>query len=304
MNKFENIYNFAISSGCNAEYSVPMKLHTTFKIGGNASLFIEVETITQLSDIVRLCNNENIKYMILGKGSNLLISDKGLDIVVIKLCGEFKTTERLDNNTIYCGAGMSLAGLCREAENNSLSGLEFAWGIPGSVGGAVFMNAGAYGGEMKDVVYSVTHIDKNGKIGTIKGDDLKFGYRHSIYKENGYSIIGATFKLNLDNKNNIRNKMDDFMQRRKDKQPLEYPSAGSVFKRPEGNFAGTLIEKCGLKGKTIGGAQVSEKHAGFIINIGEATAEDVLNLVKHIQTTVKDKTGYTLERELIFLEEK
>ena len=302
MNKFENIYNLAISSGCKAEYSVPMKLHTTFKIGGNASLLLEVNTKKQLSDIIMLCNSEDVKYMILGKGSNLLISDNGLDVVVIKLAGEFKTAERLDNNTIYCGAGMSLAGLCREAENNSLCGLEFAWGIPGSVGGAVFMNAGAYGGEMKDVVYSVTHIDSNGKIGTIKADDLKFDYRHSVYKENGYTIIGATFKLNLDSKNSIRNKMDDFMQRRKDKQPLEYPSAGSVFKRPAGNYAGTLIEQCGLKGKTIGGAQVSEKHAGFIINIGTATAEDVLNLVKHIQTTVKEKTGYELERELIFLD--
>lgn len=301
MNKFKNIYEFAISSGCKAEYAVPMKLHTTFKIGGNASLLVEAENITQLSDIIKLCNSENIKYMLLGKGSNLLISDEGLDLVVIKLTGEFKTVERLDSNTVYCGAGMSLAGLCREAENNSLSGLEFAWGIPGSVGGAVFMNAGAYGGEMKDVVYSVTHIDKAGKIGTIKAEDLKFGYRHSIYKENGYTIIGATFKLKLDSKNTIRNKMDDFMQRRKDKQPLEYPSAGSVFKRPEGNYAGTLIEQCGLKGKTIGGAQVSEKHAGFIINIGGATAEDVLNLVKFIQTTVKEKTGYDLERELIFL---
>lgn len=303
MNKFENIYNFVTSSGCTASYAEPMSLHTTFKIGGNASLFVEVENISQLSAIVKLCNSENVKYMILGKGSNLLISDDGLDFVVIRLKGEFKKAERLDDTTIYCGAGMSLAGLCREAENNSLSGLEFAWGIPGSVGGALFMNAGAYGGEMKDVVYSVTHIDKEGKIGTIKADDLKFGYRHSVYKENGYTIIGGTFKLKIDNKNSIRNKMDDFMQRRKDKQPLEYPSAGSVFKRPEGNYAGTLIEQCGLKGKTIGGAQVSEKHAGFIINIGGATANDVLDLVKFIQTTVKEKTGYDLERELIFLNE-
>lgn len=204
--------------------------------------------------------------------------------------------------TFHCGAGLSLAGLCREVENNSLSGLEFAWGIPGSVGGAVYMNAGAYGGEMKDTVFSVTHIDKEGKIGTIKSDDLDFGYRHSVYKENGFTIIGATFKLKLDNRNEIRNRMDDYMSRRKDKQPLEFPSAGSVFRRPEGNYAGALIEKCGLKGKTIGGAQVSPKHAGFIVNIGGATATDVKELVKLIQDTVQSETGYYLKREIIYLD--
>ena len=164
------------------------------------------------------------------------------------------------------------------------------------------MNAGAYGGEMKDTVFSVTHIDKEGKIGTIKSDDLDFGYRHSVYKENGFTIIGATFKLKLDNRNEIRNRMDDYMSRRKDKQPLEFPSAGSVFRRPEGNYAGALIEKCGLKGKTIGGAQVSPKHAGFIVNIGGATATDVKELVKLIQDTVQSETGYYLKREIIYLD--
>ena len=301
MNKFEQIYNFSKELGCTASIDVPMSLHTSFKIGGNAKVFIEVNSISDLSKIISYCNTEKIKYFILGKGSNLIVSDDGLEMVVIKLSGEFKEVQRLDNNTIYCGAGKSLAGLCREAENSSLSGLEFAWGIPGSVGGAVYMNAGAYGGEMKDVVYSVTHINNQGKVETIKSDDLKFGYRHSIYKENGYVIIGVTLKLKIEIKNNIRNAMDDYMDRRKSKQPLEYPSAGSVFKRPEGNYAGTLIEKCGLKGKTIGGAQVSEKHAGFIINIGDATAKDVLDLIEFVQNTVKEKTGYFLEREVILL---
>ena len=301
MSKFDSIFNLSKIIGCNVKYNEPMSLHTTFKIGGNASLFVEVFKTSQLSQIIKLCNEQCVKYFILGKGSNLLVSDDGLDMVVIKLSGDFKSIERLDDNTLYCGAGLSLASMCRDAENNSLSGLEFAWGIPGSVGGAAFMNAGAYGGEMKDVIYSVTHIDNQGKVGTIKGSALNFGYRTSVYKENGYTIIGVTLKLKLDNKNNIRNKMDDFMQRRKDKQPIEYPSAGSVFKRPEGNYAGTLIEKCGLKGKTIGGAQVSEKHAGFIINIGNATQKDVTDLIKFIQQTVKAKTGYDLEREIIFL---
>lgn len=301
MNKFDIIFKIAESIGCNAEKDVPMSLHTTFKIGGNAALFIEVDTKNQLSQIIKSCNENKVDYMILGKGSNLLISDDGLEKVVIRLCGEFRQIQRLDDDTLYCGAGISLASLCRDAENNSLSGLEFAWGIPGSVGGAVYMNAGAYGGEMKDVIYSVTHIDKDGNVGTLKADELKLGYRHSIYKENGFTIIGTTLKLKLDSRNSIRNAMDDFMQRRKDKQPIEFPSAGSVFKRPEGNYAGTLIEQCGLKGKTIGGAQVSEKHAGFIINVGGATCKDVCDLVEFVQDTVKEKTGYFLEREIILL---
>ncbi len=301
MNNIETVYSLARILGCKAKYNESMANHTTFKIGGNAPLYIEVYKPSQLSEIVRLCAEKNVKYFLLGNGSNLLISDKGIDYVVIRLKGDFKSINILDSTTIYCGAGASLASLCREAENNGMSGLEFAWGIPGTVGGAAFMNAGAYGGEMKDVVYSVHHIDKEGKLGTIKSSDLDFSYRHSVYKENGYIIIGITLKLKVDNKISIRNKMDDFMDRRKSKQPLEYPSAGSVFKRPEGNFAGTLIEQCGLKGKTIGGAQVSEKHAGFIINVGGATCSDVEQLIEHIQSTVKEKTGYVLEREIIFL---
>lgn len=301
MKNIETVYSLAKILGCKAKYDESMANHTTFKIGGNAPLYIEVNKPSQLSQIVKLCKEENVEYFILGNGSNLLVSDKGVDYVVICLKGDFKNISLLDNNTLYCGAGASLASLCREAEKNGLSGLEFAWGIPGTVGGAAYMNAGAYGGEMKDVVYSVHHIDKDGNLGTIKYSDLNFSYRHSVYKENGYIIIGITVKLKLDNKNEIRNKMDDFMDRRKSKQPLEYPSAGSVFKRPEGNYAGTLIEQCGLKGKTIGGAQVSEKHAGFIINIGGATCNDVQQLIEHIQSTVKDKTGYILEREIIFL---
>ncbi|MCH5304637.1 MAG: UDP-N-acetylmuramate dehydrogenase, partial [Ruminococcus sp.] len=268
----------------------------------NAGIYLEVENTSQLSKILKYLNDNKIEYIVLGKGSNVLVNDDGLDKAVIKLKGDFCKIDTLDDTTLYCSAGVTLAGLCREAENKSLSGLEFAWGIPGSVGGAVFMNAGAYGGEMKDVVYSVTHIDKNGKLGTIKAENLKFGYRHSIYKENGFTIIGATINLTSDNRNEIRARMDDYMGRRKDKQPLEYPSAGSVFRRPEGNFAGALIEQCGLKGASVGGAQVSPKHAGFIVNTGSATAKDVKNLISHIQKTVKEKTGYDLQKEVIFLD--
>lgn len=302
MNKFENVYKLAEELGANAQYGVAMSTMTTFKIGGAAGLYIEAETKKQLSSLIKYMNDNKIDYIVLGKGSNVLVNDNGIDKVVIKLKGEFCEVSMLDDTTIYCGAGLSLAGLCKEAESKSLSGLEFAWGIPGSVGGAAFMNAGAYGGEMKDVLYSVTHIDKHGKLGVIKSSDLDLGYRHSIYKVNGFTIIGVTLKLKLDSKNSIRERMDDYMGRRKDKQPLEFPSAGSVFRRPEGNYAGALIEKCGLKGKLVGGAQVSPKHAGFIVNTGSATAEDVKNLVALIQKTVKKETGYSLQREIIFLD--
>ena len=224
-----------------------------------------------------------------------------MDCAVIKLDGDFKEIRMIDSETVYCGAGATLAALCKFALNNSLSGLEFAWGIPGTVGGAVFMNAGAYGGEMKDVVYSVSHITNSGDIGRIEAENLEFGYRTSVYRKNGCIITGAVFKLKKDDPEEIQNRMNDYMNRRSAKQPLEYPSAGSVFKRPEGAFAGALIEQCGLKGKTVGGAQVSEKHAGFIINKSKATANDVKQLVSEIQKTVEDETGYKLECELIFL---
>lgn len=301
MDKFSRIFETASSLGCKISRDVPMNKYTTFKIGGNARIFAVVENKVQLSGLIKACAENDVEYIVIGKGSNIIVNDNGLEMLVIKLGGDFNNVERIDDTTLYCGAGLSLAGLCREAEDNSLSGLEFAWGIPGSVGGAVFMNAGAYGGEMKNVVYSVNHIDKNGKFGTIRADELDFGYRHSVYKENGFTIIGVVLKLKLDSKTEIRNRMDDFMGRRKDKQPLEYPSAGSVFRRPEGAFAGALIEQCGLKGASVGGAQVSVKHAGFIINTGNATAEDVKALIEKIQTTVKNETGYELKREVIFL---
>ncbi len=302
MDKYKKILNLCTEHGMKAKLDVPLSSLTTFRIGGNARIYAEAQNSSQVSILVKACTENEIKYIVIGKGSNIIANDNGIDMLVIRLTGDLAKVTRLDETTFHCGAGLSLAGLCREAENNSLSGLEFAWGIPGSVGGAVYMNAGAYGGEIKDTVYSVTHIDKEGKIGTIKSNDLDFGYRHSVYKENGYTIIGATFKLRLDNRTEIRNRMDDFMTRRKDKQPLEYPSAGSVFRRPEGNYAGALIEKCGLKGKTIGGAQVSPKHAGFIVNIGGATAADVKKLINLIQTTVKKETGYDLLREVIYLD--
>lgn len=278
----------------------PLSKHTTFRIGGNADMFVSVNNVAQLKAVVTACNENDIPMFIIGNGSNLLVSDEGMRSVVVALDGEFKDIS-LEENTITCGAGAILSKLCTFALSNSLKGLEFAYGIPGTVGGAAYMNAGAYGGEMKDVVKSVTHITRKGEIVTLPLSELDLAYRHSIYKTTDDIIISVTFELETGDADEIKEKMNDFMTRRKTKQPLEYPSAGSVFKRPEGNFAGTLIEQCGLKGKTIGGAQVSEKHAGFIINIGDATCDDVLNLISFVQDTVKEQTGYYLEREIIHI---
>lgn len=275
-----------------------MSKHTSFKIGGNAQALIEVTNNEGLIDILSRCKEAKVPYFILGKGSNLLVSDNGIEGVVIKLGGVFTQIKMLDPETIYCGAGVSLAKLCTFACEQGLSGLEFAWGIPGSVGGAAYMNAGAYGGEMKDVISSCTHIDSDNKTGTYGVCQLDLSYRHSVYSENNFVITGVTVRLHKDSSVEIRNRMNDFMSRRKEKQPLGYPSAGSVFKRPQGYFAGALIQEANLKGKQIGGAQVSEKHSGFIINKGNATCKDVMDLVAYIQKSVKEKSGVDLECEI------
>ncbi|MGN1418514.1 MAG: UDP-N-acetylmuramate dehydrogenase [Acutalibacteraceae bacterium] len=279
-------------------FNEPMSAHTTFKIGGNAQIFIMPENTSELSAVVSLCASENIDYMVVGKGSNLLVSDSGINGAVINLGGEFNKLSLIDETTITAGAGQSLASLCKFALENELTGLEFAYGIPGSVGGAVYMNAGAYDGQMSDVVCETEHIDKNGKIGSFDASALNFGYRKSAYTPGGYVITSAVFKLQKGDKTEISKRMNELFARRKEKQPLEYPSAGSVFKRPEGYFAGALIEQSGLKGKTIGGAQISEKHAGFIINIGGATSEDVKKLIAFCQDTVFEKFAVKLEPEI------
>lgn len=276
----------------------PMSAHTTFKIGGAADILITVRNIDELQTAVSACKDSDVPVMILGNGSNLLVSDDGIEGAVITLDGDFKEIT-VDGDMITSGAGAKLSRLCSVALEHALSGLEFAYGIPGSVGGAMYMNAGAYGGEMKDVAISVTALSADGEIKEVPAESMELGYRTSVFKTSGDIILFSKYKLHSGDKDAIRAQMDDVMNRRKSKQPLEFPSAGSVFKRPEGAFAGTLIEQCGLKGKTIGGAQVSEKHAGFIINIGGATCDDVMNLVKAVQETVQSETGYYLEREII-----
>ena len=281
-----------------ATYDEPMAKHTSFKIGGNADVFLKVGTLATLKELLNALRAKAIPYFILGNGSNLLVSDNGIRGVVIKLVGDFQKIELVDEDIIECGAGVHLIKLCRFAQQNALSGLEFAYGIPATVGGAVFMNAGAYDGEMKDVLLSTENLTPSGERITLAASELDLSYRHSRYSATGEIILSARLKLNRGNAAQIKDKMDGFLARRREKQPLKYPNAGSVFKRPPGNYAGTLIQTCGLKGKKIGGAEVSTKHAGFIVNTGGATCQDVLRLISHIQATVLEKADVALESEV------
>lgn len=277
----------------------PMSAHTTFRIGGPAELFVECNDISKIDEILAVIKRDDIPLTVLGKGSNLLVSDNGLKGVVLNICDDGIA---VSGDTVVANAGAKLSGVCNAARDASLSGLEFAFGIPGSVGGAVYMNAGAYGGEIKQCIVSCTSITLDGEVKTRKAEDLEFGYRTSVFKKNNEIILSAEFKLQRDERKEIQARMDDFLGRRKDKQPLEYPSAGSTFKRPEGYFAGALIEQSNLKGFSVGGAEVSVKHAGFVINKDNATCADVLGLIKHIQKTVKSNFGVDLETEVIYLE--
>ena len=275
--------------------------HTSFKIGGPAQIFAKPATKEQVSKIAVFCKENEIPLFPMGKGSNLLVPDEGLEGVIMNFGSEFSKTVLLDEETVYCDAGTSLAALCNFALENSLTGLEFAYGIPGSVGGAVFMNAGAYGGEVKDVILYADHVDKEGNTGRFTGEELEMSYRHSVYSGKQYFITGAAFKLVKGEKTEIKAKMDDLLGRRFDKQPMDKPSAGSTFKRPEGAFASALIDQCGLKGYRVGGVEVSTKHAGFVVNIGGGTCADVLQLIKDVQEKVKNDTGYWLEPEVEIL---
>ncbi len=297
MNNIEALEKYALSLECSAEREVSMKNYTSFKVGGPAELFLSPEDAGQIAKLVRFCEKEEIPVFVLGKGSNLLVSDRGIKGAVIytgKQCG----ISLVDENTVRAQSGASLAQLCTFALENSLSGLEFAYGIPGTVGGAVFMNAGAYGGEMKDVLLNSEYVSTDGTSGELDNEAMELSYRHSAYENSNLVITAASVRLAPADRNEIKSTMNDILARRKEKQPLEYPSAGSTFKRPEGNFAGALIEQCGLKGVSVGGAQVSEKHAGFIINRGGATAADILSLIKHVQARVKAQTGVSLETEI------
>ena len=280
----------------------PMKRHTTFRIGGPAEVFVMPENLEEVGRILEICKEENLPYFILGNGSNLLVSDKGYRGVVIQLDRNFGEV-RVEGTEIFASAGALLSTIAVAARRASLTGFEFAGGIPGTLGGAVVMNAGAYGGEMKDVLKKVTVMDQTGKVFEIPAKELEMGYRTSVIKTAGYIVLDAVISLKEGDIEEIKALTRKLSEQRTSKQPLEYPSAGSTFKRPEGYFAGKLIMDSGLRGYRVGGAQVSEKHCGFVINAGDATAEDVRSLMQHVTETVYEKFGVTLEPEVKFLGE-
>lgn len=287
--------------GCKAYKDEKLCNHISFKVGGPCPLLIEPKNEEQLKNVLKLIKELDAAYTILGNGTNVLVLDEGIDKVVVKISDEMANLVLEGEDVISCSAGTKVVTLCKFALENSLSGLEFAYGIPGTCGGAVFMNAGAYGGEVKDVITEITYLTPDSELKTMPAEEAKLSYRHSVFKENNCIVVSAKFKLKKAPKEEIKAAMNDFLSRRKDKQPLEYPSAGSTFKRPEGYFAGALIEQCGFKGKTLGGAQISDKHAGFLINRNNATAKDILDLIELTQKTVKKETGVTLEPEVIIL---
>ena len=278
----------------------PMHKHTTFRVGGPAEVFVTVENKEQLEKIIKYLNLVERPYFILGNGSNLLVGDKGYRGVIIRLGGEFNTL-KTEGTLLTAGASVLLSAAAREAMENGLTGMEFASGIPGSIGGGVKMNAGAYDGEMRQIVESVQVMYKDGSILDLDNETMEFGYRNSVIKNRPYVVLQVSLRLQPGNREEILARMNELAARRKEKQPLEFASAGSTFKRPEGYFAGKLIMDSGLRGARIGGAQISEKHCGFVINDGTATAADIAELKQEVSETVKEKFGVTLEPEVILL---
>lgn len=275
----------------------PMKKHTTFRVGGPADYFITPSEVEEVRKIVLLCERMKVPYYLIGNGSNLLVADDGVRGVVVQIFKEMEMI-RVEENRVVAQAGASLAKIAQRALEEELSGFEFAAGIPGTLGGAIRMNAGAYGGEMKDVVESVTLLTKDGQILKLEKEQMEFTYRSSIIEKSGYIVLEAVILLQKGKKEDIKALMEDLRERRVSKQPLEFPSAGSTFKRPEGYFAGQLIQDAGLKGFQVGGAKVSEKHSGFVINAGEATADDIMKLIEQVQKKVLAQFGVMLEPEV------
>lgn len=274
-----------------------MSRHTTFRIGGAADYFVMPQTADEVEAVIKMCRESEIPYYILGNGSNLLVGDRGFRGVIIQI-GKEMSGIVIEGTALRVQAGALLSRAAKEAADHELTGMEFTAGIPGTLGGAVVMNAGAYGGEMKDILREVTVLDGEGHRKVLNNKELELGYRTSIVARNGYIVLEAVIDLDRGNKEEIQALMDELRNKRVSKQPLEYPSAGSTFKRPEGYFAGKLIDDAGLRGFQVGGAQVSEKHCGFVINKNNATAEDVMNLMKQVSEKVNEKFGVTLEPEV------
>lgn len=282
----------------------PMKKHTSFKIGGNADIFIRINKIEELKYILKVVKIENVPLTIIGNGTNILVRDNGIRGIVAKICiQKVQIEDRNEEVFVTLGAGELLGKISQIFLKNSIEGFEFASGIPGTIGGAIRMNAGAYGGEFKDIVESVTYMDEMGEIKTIKNKDCEFDYRHSLFSDKNYIIIQAILKLKKGNKKEIKAKMDDYAESRKTKQPITVPSAGSTFKRGEDFITAKLIDECGLKGYSVGDAEVSTLHAGFIVNKGNATASDILKLIEHVKCEVFKKFNKKIELEIEVLGE-
>lgn len=294
-----------IAGEANVKANEPMGLHTTFRAGGMAKYFVEPDGIGALSELIRYLNKEKEQYYILGNGSNVLVKDSGYDGVIIKIGHSFcdiKIKEQENGKyTVRAGAGAMLSKVSKLAAENKLTGMETLSGIPGTIGGAVAMNAGAYGGEIKDIIKSALIMDSEGKSFELSREELDLSYRHSVIQEKEYIVIEAEFELTKGNSEEIYSKMEEYANARKEKQPLNYPSAGSTFKRPEGHFAGKLIMEAGLRGYRVGSAMVSEKHCGFVINEGNATATDVLKVIEDVKAAVKEKFNVELEPEVKIL---
>ena len=299
MNKYDKLDE--IVGKDKIKYNEKMSKYTTMRVGGPCDCIVFPDEISKIKEVIDFCKNENITFFVIGNGSNLLVKDEGIHGVVIKLGHRFSKIE-LDGEYILAYAGATMPALSQLAKKNSLKGLEFACGIPGTIGGGVKMNAGAYGSQISDILYEVTYMDEKEEIKTIKNKDCSFGYRKSIFTINSnYVILSAKFKLERGNIDEIENKMKENSLARKAKQPLEYPNFGSVFKRPEGYFVGKLVDDAGLRGYKIGGAQVSTKHTGFIVNVDNATCKDVLDLIGYVQTTVYNKFNVKLTPEVIII---
>lgn len=286
--------------GCRMFENCSLSEYTTFKIGGTCKVLVSVNSSSSAAELIRYLKNNNIKYGVLGRGSNVIASDEGFDGVILLFGSDFSAIES-NGTTITCEAGALLAAICVHAQQNSLSGMENLFGIPGTIGGALFMNAGAYGSEIADIAVSAKYLDENCEIRTILRENMELSYRHSIFSEKNWIILSVTISLSEGDSDAIKLAMNECMNKRSTKQPLEYPSAGSTFKRPQGSYASFLIDQCGLKGMSCGGAMISEKHAGFVINKGYATCSDVLELCDNVRSIVKEKTGYELELEPVIL---
>lgn len=288
---------------CVVRYDEPLKNHTTFKIGGNCIALIEPREVSDIVETIKICRENSIKFFVIGNGSNLLVPDEGYNGVIIKLKGEFSTIQ-VEGEYLIVNSGAKLSEVYTVAYENSLTGFEFASGIPGTIGGAIYMNAGAYGGEMKDIVESVQVLDlDNFELRELKNEELEFSYRKSIIQRKNYIVTTIKLKLQKGNKEEINAVYEDLRERRNSKQPLNFGSAGSTFKRPEGHFASKLIEDAGLKGYHINDAWVSEKHSGFVVNKGNASYKEVMELIEYVQNVVFEKFGVKLETEVRILKD-